>query len=549
MHGLDVTFATLAQTENNAAVPLLLRAIDSSQRNIRELAFRALLHRKSLEAELAVLRRWHLLPEHARQIITEKPGWLSDGIRKGIVCNEEQLHANTCAAAVDTLDYDSMPHFCEATADRANLFGAASAHTVLRLAECLHELLNAPRDYRERRDPQSIRAFVLPSLERALYNASPDHRPELVEAFLLIAGRENAGLKRMVEQPNDKISELVLSMLETTSRAGIIHYLLSCLDDPFMPQSIRSICCRRTDISFLRQLFRRIGRDPTKTIRNNIRKMDKCGWLVRGPGLLEALTEAEQAGAATWAAFSGMDRDAALEVVAYLVRNGGVMTRRTAVGLLSEFDVPAADELILLAAHDEDPQVRALAAPLLRQHKIAGGMQRLLEMVDSANEMEQEAARQALEEFRFANFLEVFDSLSEAARVTTGMLVKRVDRTALKQLSDECQAKERSRRRRALEIIVAMQAISELHWDVSQLLHDEDEFLRVDAVRAIAKSDIPETRAALRTVLSDPSPLVRQVAEEALAKLSFRNPNDGSPMPTFEGLPNALGRWTESSPH
>ena len=64
----------------------------------------------------------------------------------------------------------------------------------------------------------------------------------------------------MVEQPDNKVAELILEILATTTRAGILHYILSCLDDPFVPPSIRSICCRRSDITFLRQLCRRIGR-------------------------------------------------------------------------------------------------------------------------------------------------------------------------------------------------------------------------------------------------------------------------------------------------
>jgi HEAT repeat protein len=123
------------------------------------------------------------------------------------------------------------------------------------------------------------------------------------------------------------------------------------------------------------------------------------------------------------------------------------------------------------------------------------------------------------------------------------LLVKRIDPQALSKLSDELRSPERQRRRRGLQLVAAMQAIPELHTDISLLLHDEDEFLRADAIRAVAECDIPESRAALRPLLTDSSALVRQAAEEALAQLSKPKnratfPTLGSNMTIFDSLPD-----------
>ena len=58
MRGPEITFALLGETENDAAVPVLLRGLESSDRALRDGSLRALLHRRSERAEEEILRRW-----------------------------------------------------------------------------------------------------------------------------------------------------------------------------------------------------------------------------------------------------------------------------------------------------------------------------------------------------------------------------------------------------------------------------------------------------------------------------------------------------------
>jgi HEAT repeat protein len=55
---------------------------------------------------------------------------------------------------------------------------------------------------------------------------------------------------------------------------------------------------------------------------------------------------------------------------------------------------------------------------------------------------------------------------------------------------------------------------------VVALLKDEDQFLRVEAVRALASCDSARTRQVLREALLDSHPLVVEAAEGVLAKLA-----------------------------
>jgi hypothetical protein len=497
----------------------VLRALDASDRIVRDAALRAILHRNHLLAKEEVLRRWKHLPEHSRQIIAERPGWLVPALKSAVLGFDSALGEAACDAALVVHELEAIPALAAAAVDGGNPVADRAATTLVALAEILHDALAAPRDYRDRRDPQQLRAFVLPALERELTNPENRCRPEIFQAFVLLAARDNALLRHILQTPLDRNFVPLVDVLATSSRPGIIRQLIGFLDDPSAPVGAVQLLGRRSDITFLRQLFRRIGSDPAKPVRNNLRRISRCDWLTQGLGMLEAINEAEQAGAVNFAAHAGVERGQALEALAVILRRGGTVARRVAAHALEEFLGTEADELCLLASQDHDAFVRAGVAGQLRRRGVTGGIQRLLEMVDSDSEVERQAARKALEEFSFDRFVLAFDGLSPEVRRTTGSLVKRIDPTALRRLAEDLVAEGRHRREQALHIAVAMDAVGELHRDISNLLTDEDQYLRAEAVRALGTFDIPETRQALRHALLDSSPLVQDAAERVLQQL------------------------------
>jgi HEAT repeat protein len=175
-----------------------------------------------------------------------------------------------------------------------------------------------------------------------------------------------------------------------------------------------------------------------------------------------------------------------------------------------------ANLLAVKSLTDDDAEVRATIALQLRDRGVPGAINRLIGLLESTHQVEREAAQASLEEFRFGHFASNFDSLTEEARRSTGPLVRRIDPQALVELRLELDAPTRSRRKRGLEMAVAMDAVVLLHDAVVALLKDEDQFLRVEAVRALATCDSSRTRQVLREALLDSHPLVVEAAEQAL---------------------------------
>ncbi len=518
--GIQITLKVLGETANEAAVPVLLAALDGRNHQSQEAALKALVQRRSLEAELHVLGRWDQLSDRWRSLVVQRSGWLTPAIRKAIVSNDSKLYRNACEAAVATREFDLIPQLVAAGIDKTHPYGQRAAGAVLEMAELLHEEVHSPRDYRIRRDPQLQRAHVLPSLEQAA-ETFPDHcRTELIEAFLLLAQRDNAVLKHILQSPRERCHAPLLAVLGECSRPAIVRLLLSYLDDPHAPLAALQAIASRVDVSYLRQLFRKVGSEPSAVVRANLKRLESAPCLTGILTVLRALGDAEQAGVVQFAALSGISRKQAFDLVTYVLGQEPLAGRRAAAVALAQFPGPQADRLAIRSLRDPDPQVRAAILDQLRSRNLPQATALLLEHLDSDNEMERDAARRGLDEYNFSRYLQVFDSLTDAARVSTGQLVKTVDARALDQLRAELQAPARSRRKRGLEICVAMGVVEALHGTLIALLADDDQYFKIEVMRALEGVDLPAVRNALRTALLDHSPLVQQAAERALASIT-----------------------------
>jgi HEAT repeat protein len=108
--------------------------------------------------------------------------------------------------------------------------------------------------------------------------------------------------------------------------------------------------------------------------------------------------------------------------------------------------------------------------------------------------------------------------LDEAARRASGKLVRQVDPDAEELTALELRSDVRMARRRGIELAVALGLVNELAEEIGRLLHDDDPYLRLEAVRALSQEDSPTIRRLLRESMLDAHPLVNQAAEEAMLR-------------------------------
>lgn len=517
--GLDATFRILSTTKNEAALPWLIAAFEAEQGDLRNCALRALLARRSPEGHRELVRRWHLFDESQRHIVEQQATRMSGAVRDGLLSADPELNRNACDMVVRLRDYDLIPTLVKAAEDKANLYAEQAAQSAVALAEHLSHELNSPRDYRSRRDPALIRQYVYSSLEHSVRHFSDHRRAALIEAFLLLVNKEDSLLKQMLEDPDEVVYASIVRQLMSSTRPGVIRVILDLLEELHTPAAVLHILARRRDEPFLRMLLSSKSKKLSPTLKCNLRKIEAWSWLRDDLSILSALRDEELCGAVHLTTNSGMNRLRAFEVVQFAIYHGGVLSRRAASAVLVEFKGGEANDLVLVALTDSDPEVQSHAISQLRERAIPGAMQRLIELLDSPQAVVRAAVLEALAEFTFQRFVGAFEMLDKEARNVTGALVKRVDRDCLGQLQMELTSQSRSRRLRGLELAVAMQSTREVEEAILHLSCDPDHFVRVASIPALVRIDSVQSRNRLQELRMDRAASVQEAAEEALQRM------------------------------
>jgi HEAT repeat protein len=516
--GLKTTFDLLAATENQAAVNALIPALDAPEPHIQEAALRALLERRSPLGQREVLRRLDRGPRW-RQIVGEYRGRMSAALRDAVVGADEQMFSNGCDAILCFAEYDLVPALLTAAEDEQNPNGGRAAQTVLELCELLYQELAAPRDYRNRRDPQLVRQHIVASLETSIRRYQQHKRREVVEACLLLMNRDNATLKQILLDPFHGSYLIVVDLLTHSQRPGVLRLMLSFLDDPSAPSAAMNIVAHRKDPGFIAHLLRKVGYEPAAAVTQNLKRVDHLSWIKDNLAVLDPLDESAQHSAMQLVLATRMKRSDVFQVVEHLLRHGNVGGRRAAIAALAGFNGTEANALALAAIDDPDPRVQATALGQLRQRGIPGALNRLVEMINSPHEVVRDALRETLAEFNCERFMAAFDMLDESVRRSTGALVRKIDPRTVPMLQEEFGSPLRTKRLRAIEITLAVNCAAELEGSLIRLLDDEDHLVRAAAARALGQAGTPAARQALQAALADRSETVQEAAHESLEQL------------------------------
>jgi HEAT repeat protein len=514
--GLATTLELLTATDNEAAVRVLISALDSPNPAIQEGALSAILHRRHPAGGQEILRRMPKMKPEWKAVVRQHHGRMTGALRDAILGSDPQMCCNACQAATWFQEYDLIPTLLTAIEDPGRSNSEMAAKTLLELVENLYKELAGTRDPSDRRDPQLIRRFVVGNLERSVQRFGQHKRREVVESFLLLVARDNVTLKLVIQNPHHAAFLPLIEALGKSPQGGVIRLLLSFLDDPHIPSGALTVIANRGDGKFVEHLLRKVGREPAATLAQNVKRIETIPWLRAGEPVLEQLDDAGQHAAVRLAMAAGIPRPQAFDVIEHLLLSGKPGGRREAARALAEFRGADANALAVRALDDPDPQVQANIVAQLRSRGIPGVLTDLLELVDSPYEVVRKAARENLTEFSFKRYLGAFDMLDEEVRRSTGLLVKKIDPQTLSQLAEEMESPVRTRRLRAVAVAQSMEVVGDLQQSIIILLGDEDHMVRVEAAVALAHASSPEARRALQAALHDSSETVRQTAERSL---------------------------------
>ena len=440
---LDKTFEVLGSSRNEAAVPVLIDALNAAEGSVFNRALQSLAQRRNRSGHMAAINRWNQLTDEQREILDEGRGKMSSALRDALLSDDRQLFQNACDIMVRFHEFDLISALVNLAEDKEHPHAHEATDLVLQMVSQLSEMVHGNRDPNDRRDPTLLRKRVMESLERSVERFRTHQRSELIEAFVVLGGTSCNLLRGIIDDPHHACYMTVVQTLSTSDSIGVLKLLLSFLESEHTSLATLTVISRRSDAAFLGLLFKFVGKGMSPKVRKNLRRIRSFPWLEERDFPVSKLDEDNQAHCIELLAASGADDSKKLDVYEDVLRQGATAGRVAACEALKEITGDRSNILVLEFTKDEDPQVQAAVASQLRDRHIAGTMSLLVQLLDSPHEVVREAARESLSEFTLENYLSQFDTLHDDSRKTTGNLVRKVDLNLASKLQAEMQSQSR----------------------------------------------------------------------------------------------------------
>ncbi len=531
---IALTFEVLAKSRNDSANDVLLAAFTHESGQVFVESLKTILSRRNKEAHRAVLERWHELDESEKEILLQSRGHIAAALRDAVLAEDTQLFTNACQIIERAEEYDLVPNLVTLAEHTTSPHANHASTVVLTLAGRLNNLLYNPARPNVGSDPQVFRKNFLDILNRSLDRFRYHKRIELLEAFCLLCGATDDLLLTILDDPHHPCFKGISQVLATNTHSAIVHLLVDLFRSEKAPATVLSIVSHRSDRKFLCRFFASYDQKKSASFSRNLSRIRTFSWLNVPTYHLSSFDEEDQVRAVKLLSATGISPNHKLDALEELLLKGEPAGRAAACDALAEFSGDHTNHMILQAVYDTAPQVQAAATRQLRNRHIPGTMPLLSDLLDSPHEEVRTAAREALSEFSFENFVRDYDGLSDEVRQTTGSLVQRVDEEYLPRLKTELSAQGVKRRLRAIEIAKLLEVVPYVVDDLITLLGDNDHVVRATAAEALQYWPVPEVQAALEVAAHDRSGTVQNAARSSLAV--FTNLQQ----PTSSGLSEVL---------
>ncbi len=517
---LQITFETLTKSRNEAAVPTLVSTLGHDDRAIHSATMLALMKRRNKAGHLAVLRQWHRLPLDQRKLLQEGRSHINAALRDAVVSDDLQLFTNGCEVIEQFTEIDLVPALINVAENKNSPHADQATQVVSRLIERLSDMLRGPRDSQDRRDPTLMQRHVLESLERSVERFRQHKRSELIEAFVVVAGASSSLLQSLLDAPHHACFQTVLDTITESKSLGVHQLLLDFLNESDAPRLVLLVISRRTDKAFVTRLLALADKGFTQSARKNLKQIQSFTWLDAKGAAIISFDAEDQRRAVELISVSGICRESSLDILESVLHGGADAGRLAVCKALASLQGDRPNRLIQRALDDCNPAVQAEATRQLRERHIPGAMTKLVELLDSAYDEVRDAAREALGEFTFENYLSRYGTLTEEVRRSTGSLVCKVDPQAVSLLAHELESPSRSRRLRAIEIVETLGLVSQVSGALIERLQDEDHLIRAATADVLHCCDRADVRAALEEAVEDRSSAVQNAARSSLESIA-----------------------------
>jgi HEAT repeat protein len=513
------TIDALAKSHNEAAAPTLTTALAVGGGPVFDGAIAGLVARRSKAGHLAVLRHWTTLSPAQKQMVEKGRPRMGGALREALLEGDDQLFEAARDFVEASGDFDLIPTLVMVAEQANGQHAQAAIDLTMRLVDQLCRWIESNREPNTGRDPETIRYCVLESLERSVERFRDHQRSELLEAFVVLAGPHSGTLLAILDNPLHPCFKSVVHTLSNSFSPGVLKLLITVFSSKDAPQIVRNVISKRTDKPFVDVLLAMPVDLKNMPLKRNLARTKSIACCEAVESVCSEFPPEQQAAAMKLMAASGAADEQKLALVEALLRHGSLAGRVAACTALHMIPGQRANKLVLQALQDTEGAVQAIAVRQLRERRIPGTMNKLMELIDSHDEAVSTAARDALSEFSFDNYNTRFDVLDEEARRAMGTRVARVDRTTVARLKQELANPARRQRLRAMEMAAAMGVMPQMADALIERLEDEDHLVRVAAAEALQFCAAGDVRSALLTAVGDRSVAVQNAAKSSLRVL------------------------------
>jgi HEAT repeat protein len=527
---LATTFDLLANSRNPFAEQTLIHALDVPEDGVQAAAVSALLASRSIRGCIEIVRRLKAFSPTIRAQLPAQVVPLSRVWHDCLVSHNDTLRDHALELIAETRDYSAIGILVDAL-DRLDPDGQrAVAGTIATLADRLFEQLQPVAPYGANRatpgvsgqtplrDAGRVRHLTLEQLERALGAYSRHHRPEIVEALLIIGGASNSHVRRLVFENTEEVRLMATEMLRTSVRPGLMTMIADALAQNYPHPATMAAISYRSDATFARHFLTLWPRTLTPFHQKNLQDISHVAWLEPAALSTNDLPEELQNNLVAFVVASGLDDEKKLAILEWLVKFGSPSGRLAATDVLSQLENDKVQEVVLGSLSAPEPEVQAWATQQLRHWSIPNAMELLIKRLDSPLPEVQAAARAELGDFNLGRVLEIFDHLDPRVYDPVSILLRKIDTEVITRLRQELVHSIGRRRMRAARAALALNMHTEVEDALLVMAGDADSLVRRTAAETLGAISTPEAGAVLNLLAHDPSPRVREVALSALQR-------------------------------
>lgn len=367
------------------------------------------------------------------------------------------------------------------------------------------------------------RQFLLATLREALEHYESHHRPEILEAAMLMADELETSLFKQSTVKRGKFMHAMLEILSTPLSPRFVPFMYVALGYPEMRRRVLPKLAACTDPDFVEEFIRWhwFARDPG--VRKHLVSIRSIAWLDDGFEATFVLPSDVAKMAPSWMLLLGLPGDQKVALISSFLLVENPLANRAAVWALVDLKTPASTAALKGLAEHEDIGIRRVAAVELKQRALAGQHRSKRQALRGRPEAWMNLLDRVGLSEEFDDFWQNFEQIHPVQAQAAGHYVFEWVPGFATQIQIKFLSKNVAERLRALRLTIALYVCDRFHTDIFAATNDEVPEIRAAAMAALGIIGGETSRRILARTINDESPAVQAGAIDAIDQLKIPN--------------------------